>query len=166
MAFRPSPLKRTRLILEWLEDRLAPSVTVSLDPVADMFGPQVVTVEARNDPAHAVFALFDTGASAFGFTNADQDYFTKVGDAIPVKVAGGAKAEGIGGTVIGEVSQPGTLRIDGLHAATMIYDQFQIIPRFTFAFGADSAKVAGVQSFLGLAADAWNSEVPGLTGTP
>src|SRR5438552_18453569 len=166
MAPRLTPAGRGRPTLERLDDRLAPSVTVSLDPVADMFGPQVVTVVARDDSDHAVFGLFDTGASAFGFTTADQDYFTSIGASIPVKVAGGAQAEGIGGTVVGDVSRPGTIFVDGIHAATMIYDQWQIIPRFTFAFGADSAKVGGVQAFLGLAAEAFNSEVPGLTGTP
>jgi hypothetical protein len=43
-------------------------------------------------------------------------------DPIPVKVAGGASAAAIGGSIRGDVSQPISILTDGLHAASLNID--------------------------------------------
>src|SRR5262249_15760041 len=82
---------------------------------------------------------------------------------IPVKVPGGAFAEGIGGSITGDVSEPGTILVDGLHAADLTFDA-DGFPLFNFDFGPTSAATPGIQAFLGT--DAGSPILPTITGTP
>jgi hypothetical protein len=106
------------------------------------------------------FSIFDTGASAITFAASDQANYV---DPIPVKVAGGAMADGIGGGITGDVSEPGTILADGLHAAQLTFDSLGF-PVFNLSFGADTAAAPGVQAFVGT--DAGSPDMPTITGTP
>src|ERR1700693_1338048 len=110
--------RRRRLWLELLEERLVLSdIVVPLDPTLDQFGDQILTVQGFDDPGRTTFGIFDTGSSAVTFSSDDQDNFDATVGAIPIKVPGGAVAEGIGGSITGDVSQPGRILAAGLNAA-------------------------------------------------
>src|SRR5439155_12169248 len=106
------------------------------------------------------FSIFDTGASAITFSATDQTNYL---DPIAIKVPGGANADGIGGSITGGVSQPGDILADGLHAATLTFDQFGF-PLFDLNFGPNTAVTPGVQAFVGT--DAGSPIMPTITGTP
>src|SRR5205823_13078323 len=120
------------------------SLTVPLDPTRDIYGEQIVTVQGYTDTARATFGIFDTGAAAVSFSANDEGTFTARNDPIPIKVPGGAVAEGVGGLVVGDVSKPGAILSTGLHAATMSLNGSGK-PVFTFHFGAGTATVPGIQ---------------------
>src|SRR5437879_8776516 len=125
MLARPQRKWRSLLRLELLECRLAPAgtvVVVPLDRILDQFGNQIITVQAYENSARAAFGIFDTGASALTFSAGDQARFTAKGVPIPIKIAGGAIAEGFAGPIVGHVSMPGTILADGLHAAGLSFD--------------------------------------------
>ena len=61
---------------------------------------------------------------------------------------GGAIAGGIGGIIIGDVSQPGTIIADGLHAMTLTFDEFGL-PIFGDHLRRDTAATPGIQAFVG-----------------
>src|SRR5262245_10800135 len=132
MAGRRSPMQRRghfrrsfALRVEQLEDRLVLSggeLVVPLDPDLDQFGDQIITLQAYGDESRVTFGIFDTGASAVTFGPGDQEDFTDLGNGIPIRVAGGAVAEGIGGVITGDVSEPGAILADGLHVMTLNFD--------------------------------------------
>jgi len=140
MRTRAHAKRRLHLQLEILESRLTPTgplVIAPLDPALDQFGQQIVTVQAYGDPSHATFSVFDTGASAITFSAKDQAAFASLGATIPILNPGGALAEGIGGFVTGDVSMPGTIIADGMHAVSMTISP-QGIPIFSIALGPTS----------------------------
>src|SRR5262249_50756109 len=165
MIRRVSAVRASRLWVELLESRLTPSgdLTVALDPVIDQFGDQVLTLQAFDDPARTAFSIFDTGASAVTFSADDQEAFSFFGTPIPIKVPGGAAAEGIGGAITGDVSQPGTILADGLHAAQLQFDQFGF-PFFDVTYGPDAGSTDNVQVFVGTLDG--SPIMPTITGTP
>src|SRR5438067_10193939 len=125
MPPRPHAKQHSLLLLEHLEHRLAPAgltLTIALDHVLDEFGNQIITVQAYESDARSAFGIFDTGASALTFSAGDQGRFTALGIPIPIKVPRGAVAEGLGGPIIGDISNPGTILADGLHAANLSFD--------------------------------------------
>ena len=158
-----------RLFVDSLESRrvlaapacVVPScLDVALVEELDQFGQQIVTVQAYQDAVEtrSTLAIYDTGASVVSFSATDQLLLDLVGFAIPVKVAGGATADAVGGTLNGDVSEPGGILVDGLHALD---------------FGADLAiavdlsgatEVAGVQTFIGT--ESGSPLLPSITGTP
>jgi predicted aspartyl protease len=160
---RPRP--RAFFRLEELEPRLVPSgssYTIPLDPTLDQFGDQVATVQAYADPSGGLaFGLFDTGATAVTFSADDltNNFITP----IPVKVPGGAIAGGIGGTITGDVSEPGTILADGMHAASLTFDNLGF-PIFDFTIGSSTAQTSGIQAFLGT--QDGSPIMPTITGTP
>ena len=161
---------RCRLVLERLEERTLlsnpvvgsdGSVTITLDEVFDLFGFQPVGIQAFDD--RASFAIVDTGASVITFSHFDQFLFKLGNDPIPIKVPNGAEAHGIGGTLIGDVSEPGTMQVDGLHVASLTFDKWGF-PEFQFAFDENSAILDGVQVMVG---NRENSPfLPTVAGTP
>jgi hypothetical protein len=147
----PRSKQRWIPFLELLEHRLAPTgttVLVPLDRIADEFGNQIITVQAYETSARAAFGIFDTGASALTFSAGDQARFSALGVPIPIKVPRGAEAEGLGGTIIGDVSNPGTILADGLHAANLSFDSLGHA-QFAIQFGSGSAYTPRIQAFVG-----------------
>src|SRR5207253_2154354 len=148
-------------------DRLEPRVvlsaprtlTVPLDPTLDQFGDQVMTVQGYSsdgttDTSNVTFGIFDSGASAATFSADDQALFQFLdpnGVGIPILNLGGASADGVGGTITGDVSQPGTIIADGMHAAGLTFDD-QGFPQFNVTLGATTALTPGIQTFVGTAA--------------
>ena len=151
---------------EQLEPRLVltgpTSLTIPLDATLDQFGDQVMTVQAYGDASRATFGIFDTGASAVTFSPDDQTLFQFLNAGIPIKVAGGAQASGIGGDITGDVSQPGTILADGLHASGLSFDA-QGFPVFSFSLGGGAA-ADNVQALVGT--DPGSPNLPTITGTP
>lgn len=130
-----------RLVLERLEPRamlergvlVLPdgSVEITLDRDFDVFGFHAETYQAYD--GRAALGIFDTGASVITFSAADQEVFAFFGEAIPIKVAGGAVAEGVGGILVGDVSMPGTILVDGAHIGSVTIDR-EGWPVFEFEF--------------------------------
>jgi hypothetical protein len=173
MATAPARRKRVP-ILEPLEPRWllsAPaSQTIALDPTLDQFGDQVVTVmsytngtapDSSQDQV-GTFGIFDTGASSVTFSPDDAAQFDFFNESIPIKNPGGAVADGIGGGITGDVSQPGTIVADGMHASTLTFtsDGF---PDFGFDF-TTAASTALIQAFVGTSDG--SPDLPTITGTP
>src|SRR5262249_45213217 len=111
--------------LEPLENRLVLSVappSITLDPVDDEFGARVRTVTQLGNTNRGVLSIFDTGSALITVASVDQASFTDAAgnsDPIPIKNPNGASGNGIGGPVSGDVSQPLTILMDGVHAATL-----------------------------------------------
>jgi len=150
------------------------SMVVGLDESLDQFGFQPAMFQAYEGQAD--FSIFDTGASVVTFSATSQFFFQFFGsDGIPIKVPCGASAEGVGGTLTGHVSQPGTVMADGLHVARLMFDEFGF-PVFDINFDpATAAIVPDVQAFVGAligsqADDGCPSPaseaLPTITGTP
>src|SRR5205085_918373 len=123
---KPSKRRGVRLTVELLENRLVLSpLTITLDPANDEFGAQVQTATQFGNSNRVVLGIFDTGASPITIAPGDQAAFGDASgklDPVPIKVVGGASADGIGGSVSGDVSQPITVLTDGIHAATTTID--------------------------------------------
>ncbi len=151
--------------LEGLEQRclLTGDVTIPLDPSFDQFGDQISTVMAYEGGSKVTFGIFDTGASAVTIGAEDQALFDFLEDPIPIKVPGGAVAEGIGGAIIGDVSMPGRILADGFHAAAITFDD-QGFPVFNMTLGDGSASTPGIQVFVGT--ETGSPDLPTITGTP
>jgi len=162
--------------IERLEERslLTTAVVVPLDPTLDQIGFQPVVVQAFDDPstpeqeAWVAFGIFDTGASVVTLSVNDSFFFEP---SFPIKVPGGAVAEGIGGILTGDVSQPVSVLLDGLDAATLEFEEIipgVLFPNFTFDL-ASAINTPGVQVFVGTLSDGTNAgseELPTIAGTP
>lgn len=155
------------LIVEACEIRelmtLPPTLTIPLMPDLDQFGDQILIVQGFDDPARAALGIFDTGASAVTFAAQDQEIFG-MGDVgqIPIKVPGGAAAEGIGGAIIGDVSEPGTIFSDGMHAFNLTFDDIGF-PQFNITLSDSAIETPGIQTFVGTED---SPLLPTITGTP
>jgi hypothetical protein len=159
MGTRQLPRKRLFLHIESLESRVVlSSLTIALGP-GDQFGPQIPTVQAYDGAPRVSVGILDTGSSAITFSAADQAIFTAMGMPIPILAPGGAQAGGIGGYVQGDVSEPGTIYVDGMHSISTAYDSFGF-PQYTMSFGASTP---GIQAFVGNAAG--SATLPTVTGT-
>jgi hypothetical protein len=175
MRVRSPQTPRRKLCIEMLEDRLALSgggvipasptngLIIRLDPNLDITGQEVVTVEAYQSALRATFALFDTGSSAISFSAADQAAFLAAGAGIPISIKGGGVVEGLGGVQIGDVSLAGTIQADGLHAATLSFNDAGK-GTFTFSLSAQSAIAPGIQAFVGT--QSGSPTVQSILGTP
>ena len=173
MRAPPIARRRQARALEVLEPRCLLSspgdVTIPLDPTLDQFGDQIVTIQTYtqgaldpNSEAVGTFGIFDTGASAVTFSPDDATLFGFFNQPIPIRNPGGAVAGGIGGEITGDVSQPGTIVVDGMHASTLSFtpDGF---PNFGFDFKT-AASTPGIQAFVGT--QSGSPDLPTITGTP
>jgi hypothetical protein len=159
---RSLPQRKTQLRVETLECRYAPAdLTVPMIPELDQFGDQIAAYQSYGS-SDITESIFDTGASAITFAPDAQDYLQ-----IPIKIPGGAVASGIGGEITGDVSMPGTVMADGLHAVDLssLFDIFN----FDFSLNttlnpATAASMPGVQAFVGTSSGSPN--LPTITGTP
>lgn len=137
---------------------------VELFPEFDQFGAQIETVMAYKEPgqpdsqARISFALYDTGASVITISAMDQLLYELSEMPIGVKVSGGAVADAIGGTLVGDVSMPGEIIVDGLHSVNLGGDfEMEIL------FNEATARTPGVQAFLGTSSG--SELLPTITGT-
>jgi hypothetical protein len=170
MRLHSPAFRRSFLTIEELEQRLVlatgQTVHVPLDPILDQFGDQIVTVQAYADKSRTAFGIYDTGAGALTFSATDQANFTAQGNPIPIKVPNGARADGIGGAIVGDVSQPpppGTgIIATGLHGATMSFNGTS--PAFNVDFGQGAAVTPGIQAFVGTKTG--SPMLPTITGMP
>jgi uncharacterized repeat protein (TIGR01451 family) len=148
-----------------LEDRLAPAnLTIELDPVIDQFGNQFEVIQIYRDESgdRQTFGIFDTGASPVTFSWVDQFFFTELLE-LPIPTIPGAtvEAQGVGGTLSGAVSRPGTILADGLHALDIVA-YFAGDPNALNL--STAAAVAGVQAMIGDPEGSPN--LPAIVGTP
>ena len=160
-------LRQLSLCVELMESRqlltLPAVLTIPLIPDLDQFGDQVLVVQAFGVPERAALGIFDSGASAVTFAAQDQDFFAMVDvGPIPIKVVGGALAEGIGGVIIGDVSESGTIYSDGMHSFDLTFDDMGF-PQFNIALSDTAIATPNIQAFVGTD----NSPLlPTITGTP
>ncbi len=149
--------------IEAMEARLlptGPTITITLDPLNDLYGDQILSVQAFGDVSRAALGIFDTGASAVTFSATDAESFEPP---IPILNPGGASAGAIGGVVIGDVSDPGTIYSDGIHIANLTFDEFGF-PLYEISFNRGSLRTPGIQSFVGTLEG--SPDLPTITGTP
>lgn len=173
---------RLRLHLEALEHREVPAnLTVPLDPLRDVSGKQILTVQRYAGtelestfwgPVHA-FAVFDTGSPtvAFGYYSNEQ-LLNQDGDIIPIKVPLGSVADAIGGRLFSDIGFAGTISNDGLHALQLTWDfDFDLRPTFgadfTLPTALHQANLHPISSPLANGElDNPNFHLPTLAGTP
>jgi hypothetical protein len=150
---------------------------VELLPELDQFGSQLETVMAYRLPGETdletrvTFGIYDTGASVVTISAADQLLFELLGQPIPIKVAGGASADAIGGVLTGDVSQPAEIIAAGLHAVSIDQTTFEVTVSFDPTVDLDGDGAAdptavttpGVQAFVGTTDG--SPILPTITGT-
>src|SRR5262249_8910447 len=107
--------------------------------------------------------IFDTGSSAITFSAEDQARFTAAGVPIPIKTPAGAVAKGIGGRIVGDVSEPDAVWAGGLTDTELTWDDHGH-PIFTTKFSDTSAIVDTVQVFVGT--ETGSPGLPTILGTP
>jgi hypothetical protein len=160
-------LRRSALALEAFEARqlltLPPTLSIPLIPEFDQFGDQVLVVQGFDIPERGALGIFDSGASAVTFSGNDQTFFDMSGyGIIPIKVPGGAKAEGIGGEIVGDVSEPGVIVSDGMASFNLTFDD-DLFPVFDITLRDSALETPGIQAFVGTEA---SPLLPTITGTP
>lgn len=131
--------------------------SVGLDPLFDQFGQAVYTTQAYTGSSGQVvdLGIYDTGASVITFGAHNSGL-------IPIKIAGGAGGSGIGGDVIGDVSQPGSLLVGGFDTLSI---NFSGTGDFLFAVDTNpQTAVPNLQTFV--ATPSASPNLPTLTGTP
>jgi hypothetical protein len=157
-------------LVEELEARLVLSgpqtnLTVPLDPVLDQYGDQIVTVQAYQDSMRWALGIFDTGAAALTFAAANQAKYKLMGMPIPIQAPGGARADGIGGPITGDVGKPpadGTgIMATGIDGAGMTWGADG--PVFNPSFG-QAAITPGIRAFVGTPTG--SPDLPTITGMP
>lgn len=156
--------RRSPLSLEALESRelLTGGYTVQLSPEADQFGDQILTVQAYNDSNRLAFGIFDTGSAAMTFAAQDQARFEAKGRPIPIQDQGGGRVSGIGGLIEGDISAPGTIFVDGMHAASVSFDQYGAM-----TVGADFSGAVATKATRALVGTYSGSpQLPTLSGAP
>lgn len=160
-------IRARQLCLDRLELRclFAGDLQIDLWPELDQFGGQIEVVMGYKLPgetdeqARIAFALYDTGASVITYAASDQQLFELTTSAIPIKVPGGATADAIGGELVGDVSMPGEIIADGMHAMNFTGDVLEMGIDFT----QGAARTLGVQAFMGNATG--SASLPTITGT-
>jgi hypothetical protein len=156
-----------RLVIDALEARclMAGDLQVDLWPELDQFGGQVEMVMGykqageTDEQARIAYSLYDTGASVISFAASDQMLFDLSGNPIGIKVPGGATADAIGGSLSGDVSMPGEIIADGMHAMTFSGDFLET----GIDFSQGAARPTGVQAFVGT--ETGSEALPTITGT-
>lgn len=165
MPVRSRKSLRRGLRIEELEPRLVldgQGLTVPLDPQLDQFGDQVLTVQAYGEEARLTFGIFDTGAAAITFSASDQEGLIAKNLGIPIKTQGGAVAEGLGGSIVGDISYPDAILADGLHTLKLNFDGSNVSYEAHFSF--ESAIAPGIQALVGSSAS--SDQLPTITGAP
>ena len=160
-------MRRINLWVETVESRqlltLPAVLTIPMMPELDQFGDQILVVQGFGIPDRAALGIFDSGASAVTFAGQDQEFFGmgEIGS-IPIKVPGGAMAEGIGGSIVGDVSEPGIIYSDGMHSFDLSFDDIGF-PQFNIALSPTALETPDIQAFVGTEE---SPLLPTITGTP
>ena len=160
-------MRRINLWVETVESRqlltLPAVLTIPMMPELDQFGDQILVVQGFGIPDRAALGFFDSGASAVTFAGQDQEFFGmgEIGS-IPIKVPGGAMAEGIGGSIVGDVSEPGIIYSDGMHSFDLSFDDIGF-PQFNIALSPTALETPDIQAFVGTEE---SPLLPTITGTP
>lgn len=138
----------------------AVDLTVPLIPEFDQFGSQIGAIQVYENAGgqRATSGIYDTGASVVTLSATDQLYFDLLSQPVPIKVPDGAVADAIGNPLVGDVSMPGTVYADGMHAI----DLTDILDYQIDLSGA--AAVPGVQMFVGNSSG--SPSLPTIVGTP
>lgn len=141
---------------------LAVELQVFLEPTLDQYGSQIeIFQEYRRDGVVSQMSgIYDTGASVITVSaewQASADIYGY--EEIPIKVSDGAVAEAIGGRLIGDVSEPGTIAVDGLHALDLSGGALSWDINMSQA-----TSVGGVQVFVGTTTG--SAALPTIAGTP
>ena len=150
------------------------NVPVELIPDWDQLGDQVEVIQGYylpgEDPLQSMrltFGIYDTGASVVTLSALDQMLFDEFyAMPVPIKVPGGAWAEGVGGDVRGDISMPGTVVSDGMHAVTINLSTLDFTYTLNMQAGGPGPKAAvvpGVQMFVGTAE---SDSLSTISGTP
>ncbi|MBN2578146.1 MAG: aspartyl protease family protein [Pirellulales bacterium] len=138
---------------------------IPLIPELDTIGDQILAIQAYRDTDgdRLMAGIYDTGASVITVSWEDQDAFSSgvfgVSQPIPILNYGGAVGQAIGGTIVGDVSQPGTILADGIHAFGFNLDTFEMDFDFTQAQAVEQ-----VQTFVGT--QTGSPDLPTIIGTP
>jgi len=150
------------------------NVPVELIPEADQLGDQVEVIQGYylpgEDPAESMrlsFGIYDSGASVVTLSAFDQSFYQMFSSPVPIKVPGGAWAEGVGGDVRGDVSMPGAVVSDGMHAVTIDLNTLEFSYNLNMQAGGPGPKAAvvpGVQMFVGTSEG--SESLPTISGTP
>lgn len=152
---------------------LAADLTVELDPMYDTIGEQIEVAQGYylpgENPATVpryTYGIYDTGASVVTLSAMDQMLFPWVSSAVPIKGPGQAFAEGVNGNVTGDISEPGYVISDGMHAVTVDAANWNVNVTWNLTSNATSksAKAAGIQMFVGTIPE--SESLPTITGTP
>ena len=141
--------------------RTSTALDIQLYDFLDTFGEQIAALQAVNTGSGLEYAvgIYDTGASVTTISQADQLFLN-----LPVKCAGCAEAQAIGGTLVGDVGQPQTFFVDGMHNIDFdLTDLFSPTSGYTFVDPGAAISVPGVQSFIGTSGSA---ALPSIAGTP
>lgn len=134
-------------------------ITRTLDPSIDTIGQQILAVQTYTSGTTTVLdlAIYDTGASVISFAAYANEFFP------PHLNPGGAGGQGINGSVVGDVSQPGAILAGG-------FQDFRVnvgLDPFAIEVGIDTPPnraVPGIQAFV--ASLDGSPNLPSLAGTP
>jgi len=135
-------------------------ITRTLDPSIDTIGQQILAVQTYTSGTTTVLdlAIYDTGASVISFAAYANEFFPQ-----PHLAPGGAGGQGINGSVIGDVSQPGAILAGGFQDFDLQVD----LNTFEFQVGITTPPnraVPNIQAFV--ASLDGSPNLPSLTGTP
>lgn len=137
-------------------------IDVTLDPALDVVGQQVIAVQAYTPAVGGGtivdLAIYDTGASVVSFAAASNAFFPQ-----PHLSPGGAGGVGINGSVLGDVSQPGSILVGGIQDFQLQFDIDTFEITGGIATPANRA-VNGIQAFV--ASESGSPYLPTLAGTP
>lgn len=137
---------------------------IQLDPATAVVGQQIYAVQTytptTGGPPILDVGLYDTGASVVSFSFYSNSFFPQ-----PHRTPGGAGGVGVGGSVVGDVSQPGAILVGGLQDFSVEIDFNSSTFDYEFGIATDPARaVPGIQAFVGT--EAGSPALPTLAGTP
>jgi len=161
MSRSPISLVAAIALAAWLAPLAhAIEITRTLDPSVDTIGQQILAVQTYTSGTTTVLdlAIYDTGASVISFAAYANEFFPQ-----PHLAPGGAGGQGINGSVIGDVSQPGAILAGGFQDFDLQVD----VSNFEFQVGIKTPPeraVPGIQAFV--ASLEGSPNLPSLAGTP
>jgi hypothetical protein len=155
----------------------AQNLEIPLIPDYDTVGDQIEAVQGyygAGDSADQMWiswGIYDTGASVVTLSATDQLIYSLTSQPIPTKPGVETVAQGVNGSVIGEVSQPGYVVSDGLHIFNFDIENIlngESLYNWNLPGGdptkPKSAVASNVQMFVGTSEG--SEFLPTIAGTP